>query len=156
MTRIVGQERIADVLGVAPKTIVEWQEQGMPIAVRGGPGVPSEYESAVCIDWLIDREVKKAQGEKPQDRLARAQAEKIEMENAERRGLLIPAELLEPKLKSAFVDARTKWLESVARLARELPADAAEREQVLKDEMEGFLHRLADWARAGDDEEEAD
>lgn len=152
--RIVGQESIADVFGVAPKTIVEWQEQGFPVAVRGGPGVPSEYETEACINWLIDREVKKVQSEKPQDRLARVQADKIEMENAERRGLLIPADQLEPKLKAAFVFARENFLEAVARLARELPADPREREVMLQAEFEGFLHKLADWARAGQVEEE--
>jgi len=154
VARIVGQERIADIIGVAPKTIVEWQEQGFPVAVRGGPGVPSEYESEMCINWLIEREVKKVQSEKPQDRLARVQADKIEMENAERRGLLIPAELLEPKLKAAFVTARTKWLEAVSRLARELPADPAEREAALQIEFEAFLSVLADWAKAGETEED--
>ena len=92
--RIVGQENIASVFGVAPKTIVEWQEQGFPVAMRGGPGVPSEYETEACINWLVDRELKKVQAEKPQDRLARVQADKIEMENMERRGLLISAEQL--------------------------------------------------------------
>ena len=42
---ISGQENIAAVFGVAPKTIVEWQEQGFPVAVRGRPGVPSEFET---------------------------------------------------------------------------------------------------------------
>jgi len=92
--KIIGQERIADVFGVAPKTIVEWQEQGFPIAFRGSPGIPSEYESKDCIDWLVGRELAKAQAERPQDRLARAQAEKIEMQNAVTRGELAPKELL--------------------------------------------------------------
>jgi len=147
---ITGQENIAAVFGVAPKTIVEWQEQGFPVAVRGRPGVPSEYESEACIDWLVSREVKKVQSEKPQDRLARVQADKIEMENAERRGLLIPADQLEPKLKAAFVAAREAWLDAVPRLARELPPDADERERLLQAEFEAFLHRVADWAHADD------
>ena len=150
--RITGQERIADVFGVAPKTIVEWQEQGMPIAVRGRPGVPSEYDSEACIAWMVDREVKKVQNEKPQDRLARLQADKIEMELAERRGVLIPADLLEPRLQAAFTAARERLLEAVPRLARELPADAEGREAALQAEFEAFLHRLADWANAGVDE----
>lgn len=150
--RITGQERIADVFGVAPKTIVEWQEQGMPIAVRGRPGVPSEYDSEACIAWMVDREVKKVQNEKPQDRLARLQADKIEMELAERRGVLIPADLLEPRLQAAFTAARERLLESAPRLARELPADAEGREAALQAEFEALLHRLADWANAGVDE----
>jgi len=152
--RIVGQEIIASVFGVAPKTIVEWQEQGFPVALRGGPGVPSEYETEGCINWLVEREVKKVQSERPQDRLARVQADKIEMENAERRGLLIPADHLEPALKAAFTAARENWLDAVARLARELPAEPRAREDMLQAEFEAFLHRLADWAHAEQDEEE--
>lgn len=152
--RVTGQENIADVFGVAPKTIVEWQEQGFPVAQRGGPGVASEYESAACINWLVEREVKKVLVEKPQDRLARVQADKIEMENAERRGLLIPADQLEPKLKAAFIAARENWLAAVPRLAHELPADPREREDLLRAEFEAFLHRLADWAHADVEEED--
>ena len=150
--RIKGQESIAEVIGVAPKTIVEWQEQGLPIAVRGRPGVPSEYDTVTCIEWMVDREVKKVRSEKPQDRLASLQADKIEMELAERRGVLIPADLLEPRLQAAFTAARERWLEAAPRLARELPADAEAREALLHAEFEAFLHRLADWANAGVDE----
>ncbi|MFA6015885.1 MAG: terminase small subunit [Gallionellaceae bacterium] len=152
--RIIGQEIIASVFGVAPKTIVEWQEQGFPVAVRGGPGVASEYETEACVAWMVDREVKKVQTERPQDRLARVQADKIEMENAEKRQQLIPAEQLEPKLKAAFVSARERLLEAASRLARELPADTREREEMLQVEFEAFLHRLADWAHADQDVED--
>lgn len=150
--RIKGQESIAEVFGVAPKTIVEWQEQGLPIAVRGKPGVPSEYDTDACIAWMVEREIKKIQAERPQDRLARLQADKIEIELAERRGVLIPADLLEPRLQAAFTAARERWLEVAPRLAREFTADAAAREALLQAEFESFLHRLADWANAGVDE----
>lgn len=152
--RIVGQERIAAVFGVAPKTIVDWQEQGFPIAQRGSPGIPSEYETDVCIGWLVDRELRKVQAESPNDRLARVRADSIEMDNAERRGQLIRADQLEPKLKAAFVAAREAWLDAVPRLARELPADVQEREAQLQTEFENFLNRLAQWANASDDEDE--
>ena len=154
MARIVGQERIADVFGVAPKTIVEWQEQGFPIAQRGGPGVASEYESAECIRWMVERELKKVQSETPNDRLARAKAESVEMDNAERRGLLVRADQLEPKLKAAFVAAREKWLDAQHRLSRELPADVDGREAMLQVEFEAFLHRLASWSNADEIEED--
>lgn len=147
--RITGQENIASVFGVAPKTIVEWQEQGFPVAVRGGPGVASEYETETCIGWLIDREVKKVQAERPQDRLARVQADKIEMENAERRGLLIPAEQLEPKLRAAMVAAREAWRNEPPRLAREVPGkNADEIEAILQGAFDAFLVRLSRWPEA--------
>ncbi len=152
MARIVGQERIAEVFGVAPKTIVDWQEQGFPIAFRGSPGIPSEYESAECIRWYVEREVKKVQSESPNDRLSRVKADAIEMDNAERRGLLIPAALLEPKLKAAFIGAREKFLDAVPRLARDLPAEIDGREALLQAEFEAMLARMAGWSKAEDDE----
>lgn len=152
--RVVGQERIAAVFGVAPKTIVDWQEQGFPIALRGSPGIPSEYDTPACIAWLVDRELKKVQAESPNDRLARVRADSIEMDNAERRGLLIRADQLEPKLKAAFVAAREAWLDAVPRLSRELPVDAEGREALLQAEFEAFLTRLAQWANAADEEDE--
>jgi hypothetical protein len=89
-------------------------------------------------------------------RLARAQADKAEMDNAERRGQLILAEAIEPKLKAAFVAAREKWLDAVGRLARELPAEVDAREAMLQHEFEGFLHRLATWSTADVIEEEGE
>lgn len=151
---IIGQENIAAVFGVAPKTVVEWQEAGFPVAKRGSPGIPSEYETEACINWLVEREVKKVQAEKPQDRLARVQADRIELELAEKRGQLINAAELEPKLKAAAVAAREHWLDAVPRLARELPDDLQAREALLQAEFEAFLTRLAGWAHADVDEED--
>lgn len=142
--RIVGQEEIAAVFGVAPKTIVEWQDQGFPVAERGGPGVPSEYETSDCIRWLVQREVAKVQGERPQDRLARVQADKIEMENAEKRGQLVSAEQLEPKLRAIVIAAREALRNEPARLARaSIGKSIRETEDMLAVEFDKFLARLA-------------
>jgi phage terminase Nu1 subunit (DNA packaging protein) len=147
--RIVGQEQIADVFGVAPKTIVEWQEQGMPIAVRGRPGVPSEYDTDACITWYADREVKKVQAERPQDRLARVQADKIELELMEKRGLLLPADMIEPKLRAAMIAAREMWRNEPSRLAREVPGKPIkEIEDLLAASYEAFLTKLSRWQDA--------
>lgn len=155
--RIVGQEQIADVFGVAPKTIVEWQEQGMPIAVRGRPGVPSEYDTDACIAWYADREVKKVQAERPQDRLARVQADKIELELMEKRGLLLPADMIEPKLRAAMIAAREMWRNEPSRLAREVPGKPIkEIEDLLAASYEAFLVKLSRWQDAAVVEDEGD
>lgn len=144
--RIIGQQGIADLFGVSRETIDTWQQQGLPVAVRGGPGAPNEYDSEPCIRWRVERELQKVQPNTPANRLALAKAEAVEMDNAERRGQLIPAALLEPKLKAAFVNAREKWLEAQHRLARELPADIDGREAMLQTEFEAFLTRLSGWS----------
>lgn len=143
--------------GVAPKTIVEWQEQGLPIAVRGSPGIPSEYESQACINWLLDRELRKVQVESPNDRLARLKGDEIEMNNAERRGLLVSAEQLEPKLTAAIVAARELLLEAAPRLAREVqgkPVQAAA--DLLLESFTAFLERISSWRHVSVDDDEED
>src|SRR5689334_17936697 len=101
--RVVGMEQIAAAFGVAPKTIVEWQGDGFPIAVRGRRGVPSEYDLPACIDWLVKREVGKVQGEPPRDRVFRLQGDEIAMRLAEKQRLLIPAAEVEPMWSAACV-----------------------------------------------------
>ena len=142
--RIVGQEKIADLLGVSPKTIVEWQGQGLPIAVRGGPHVPSEYDSVDCITWLLSRELKKVEGEKPQDRLARMQADRIDLELKEKRGLLLPADQVEPRLRAILAASREMWRHEPARLAREVTGKPLrEIEELLAQSYESLLIKMS-------------
>jgi hypothetical protein len=145
--------------GVAVKTINEWQDQGLPVALRGefAGGVPNEYESKDCIAWLVERETGKVRGENPRDRLARLQADAIEMDNATKRGELIPASQIEPKMLAAVVSARESWRNEPSRLSRMIggkPAD--EVESLLQQAFDGFLHRLSHWqqAKVEDDEDE--
>ncbi|MEO8153579.1 MAG: terminase small subunit [Rhizobacter sp.] len=154
MTRIVGQEQIAEVFGVAPKTIVEWQEAGFPIALRGSPGIPSEYESQPCINWLVDREVKKVQAETPRDRLFRLQADALELDAAEKKGVLVRADSIEPRLRAAVVSAREFLLRLAGPLAAQMDgADRKKREVVLREAFDAFLRKLANWRNAEDDAE---
>ena len=144
--RIVGQETIADAFGVVPKTIVEWQEQGFPVAARGRPGVPSEYDLPACIEWLVQREVRKVQGESQRDRLFRLQGDKAELELAEKRGLLVPAEEVEPKLRSACIAARELLLRDSRKLADQVEGlDRDAREALISSTHEEFLRHLANW-----------
>jgi len=146
VTRIAGQESIAAVFGVAPKTIVEWQEDGFPVALRGGPGVPSEYETEACINWLVNREVKKVQGESPRDRLFRLQADDLELSQAEKKGVLVRADSIEPRLRSAVVAARELLMRQAAPIAGQMEGcDRRKRETLLRDAFDGLLRRLANW-----------
>ena len=153
--RIIGQERVADLFGVAPKTIVEWQEAGFPVAQRGGPGVPSEYESADCIAWMVNRELGKVQNESPRDRVFRLQADNLEIDLAEKRGRLIPVDAVEPKWRAACLAAREALLRDRRRLAARLDGvtDRQERERLIGECHETFLRKLSDWQSAGAEEE---
>lgn len=144
--RVIGQEAIAAVFGVAPKTIVEWQGAGFPVAQRGGPGVPSEYETEPCINWLVDRERAKVQGESPRDRVFRLQGDQIEREMAKDGGLLIHVDTVEPKWRAAVLAAREFLMRSPAPLAAKTEGlDRKQRESLLREAFEGFLRRLSAW-----------
>lgn len=143
---VIGQDQIADMMGVARQTIVQWQEDGFPVAVQGGPGTPSKYESAACIRWLVDREVRKVQAESPKDRLYRLQADDLELKLAEKRGQLVQAAAIEPGMKAAVVAARERIRNEPARLAAKLEGqDLAAREATLRDLFDEVLRKLADW-----------
>jgi phage terminase Nu1 subunit (DNA packaging protein) len=143
--RIVGQENIAAMFQVTAKTVVEWQEQGLPVAVRGGAGVPSEYDSGPCIAWHTQRELAKVQTESPRDRLARLQADEIEIRMQEKRGTLVPADQIEP-MWSGMVSAARAFLRSevnrVAQLLQTTDGVEAKRD-LLSDTFDEFLTKLS-------------
>lgn len=149
MTRIVGQESVAALFGVAPKTIVEWQGDGFPVAQRGGPGVPSEYESEECIQWLVDRERSKLQVESQRDRVYRLQGDVLERELAEKAKLLVPVDQVEPKWRAAVLAAREYLMRQPAPLASRLQGlNRRQVEDALRAAFDGYLRRLAAWRHA--------
>lgn len=156
--RITGQEQIAKAFGVAPKTIVAWQTDGFPVAVQGQRGIASEYDLPACIEWLVKREVTKVQGERPQDRLARAQAIRVEIDIAEAQKLLIPAADVEPKWRAACVAAREQLLRARRKLVDRLGRckTVKERSEAVAEVHEQFLRTLANWRSASTDTGEAE
>ncbi len=158
--RIIGQTEIAAIFGVTPRTINEWQDAGMPVAVQGGPGVPGEYDSEACIRWRVEREVAKVQGpETPKDRLARLQGDDLEMKLARERGKLIEKAAVEPAMRAAIVSARERVRNEPARIAAQMESlDRAGREALLRDLLDEVLTKLSRWQQVGtyDGEQQAD
>lgn len=162
--RIVSQASLADMFGVTAKTIDVWQDQGLPIALRGGANRASEYEAAECIQWLVSREVAKVRAESPKDRLYSLQAEEVALRLAEKRGTMIPAAEIEPAMKAAMIAAR-EYLRSIPpQLAVLLAGAEPDRiESELRSAFDEFLTRMSQWrpsdqvdAEADDDDEEGD
>jgi hypothetical protein len=151
--RLKGQEQIAALFGVAPKTITEWQVMGFPVAVQGGPGIASEYDTPACVIWLVEREVRKVRAESPKDRLSRLQGDKLEQEMLRERGLLIAADEVEPLWAGAVLAAREFLVGEPPRIASlAIGLDKPDVERLLSEVFEGFLTRLAAWRNTGDDE----
>lgn len=155
--RVKGQEQIAALFGVAPKTITEWQVLGFPVAFQGGPGVASEYDAPACVQWLVTREVRKVQSETPKDRVLRLQGDRLEQEMLKDARLLIPADEVEPLWASAVLNAREYLMGEPTRLASlAIGMEKPMLEDLLRTTFTEFLGRLANWRAADDDAEEAE
>jgi phage terminase Nu1 subunit (DNA packaging protein) len=49
-------KQLADAIGVDRRTIAKWQDDGMPVAVRGRGGRPSQYDLDACRAWKDARD----------------------------------------------------------------------------------------------------
>jgi hypothetical protein len=144
--KVKGQEQVAAMFGVAPKTITEWQVLGFPVALQGGPGMASEYDAPACIKWLVDREVGKVQSETPKDRLNRLQGDKIEFDMAKDRRLYVPASEIEPLWNSAVLTAREFLIGETSRWATlAVGRDENGIKDLLDEGVETFLTKLSQW-----------
>ena len=153
--RIKGQEQIAAMFAVAPKTITEWQVMGFPVAVQGGPGIPSEYDTPDCIAWLVERELRKVRSESPKDRVLRLQGDKLEREMLVDAKKLIPAAAVEPLWAGAVLAAREYLAGEPARIASlaiGMEKDALQ--QLIETTFDTFLSKLADWRAGGEAEDD--
>ena len=144
--KIVGQENIAEIFGVAPKTIIAWQEAGMPILKRGQPGIASEFDSAECIRWYAEFQLARANADRPRDRLNRAQAELAEINLAVRRGELASVTELSRLMRAGILNAREFLRSEGPRLALLLEGlDRAQRTALIVRTFDEFLSKLAAW-----------
>lgn len=90
---ILTRAEFARLCDVAPASVTNWMNDGMPADRSGRAGREVRIDPAKALPWVI------AHRESPpgsqRERLAKAQAEKVEMENEQRRGKTIDAAQVE-------------------------------------------------------------
>lgn len=123
---IVNRAQLAEIFGVNVSTIDAWGRRGMPSTKKVGKGTPSEYDSAVCIEWRIDKRREEAlpitpkAGETNAQELKRRrlEAETIIAELDQEKKLI---ELTEKKGKLVFIDdANAAIIDAVTTLRQRL------------------------------------
>ncbi len=67
--RLINKRELSEILNVSDQSLTEWQEEGMPVVERGGPGVPGRYDTAAVIRWAVFRELHKRSSMSAKDRL---------------------------------------------------------------------------------------
>lgn len=146
MGAIVNQGRLAEILGRTDVTIWEWQNETppLPILKRGAKGEENEYDTAAVIAWWIEREVRKSSGTSQKDRLARLQGDKLELDLARERAILVPADEVKPLWETRVLAAAAFMASRASRLAGILEATPGleAKRDVLKREDAEFLKKL--------------
>jgi terminase small subunit / prophage DNA-packing protein len=152
---LIGADKLAHLFGTTRQTIVAWQASGMPVAQVGGIGRPNTYDAAACIAWQVGRHVRRASDETPKDRLARMQADAVEMDNVQKRSALVPVAAVEPRMRAAIESAQAAWRQVLGRLLPMHTDNPAEVEALLQCEFDAFLVRLSKSQKADQHHHEA-
>jgi len=123
---IVNQSKLCEILGMSPMTINRLQDQGFPVVSRGDGRKANQYDTAACVTWLVERERRKVATlpdgevislEAERTRLTKEQADKIEMENAVRRGEMVSADHVAALWANVLVNCKTRLLAIPTRAA---------------------------------------
>lgn len=89
--------------------------------------------------------------------LARVQRMKLEIELQEIQGKLIPADLIEPRIKAAMIAAREMWRNEPPNIARQVVGlEVSEAETIIARSFDQFLSRLARLPSARGDDDQPD
>ncbi len=145
--RKLDQTDIAEVHGVTSRTIREWGEQGLPRNPDGS------YDGPATIEWRIARSTGGALDlDQERARLAKEQADKTALENAQRRGELVDLNTIGEELGRALAAFRARLLGAANKLApRVNPEDPARAQQIIAAELEQVLTDLSNY-RPGETE----
>ncbi len=123
MGKRVNKAELEEIVGLSHTTLTEYQDQGLPIQKRGARGEENEYDSAEVIKWLVQRELVRAgKAEKPSEREARLRGDVLELELAEKRGVLVPSTEVKPAWDSFAFAAAAYMRSRASHLAGELEA----------------------------------
>jgi len=165
--RKVNRAELAEVFGVSLPTVDAWVRAGCPFDHRGTSGKKWVFDTADVFRWREERAVQEANGAEVQDeealRLRKLKAETmaVELELAQKQGLVAPLDQMERALTRAFAEVQCSLRGPlVVRLATQLIGETNERrfKSVALAEIDSVLEILAnlDLAAIVEDDEPAD
>lgn len=151
--RLLTRSELAEAFQINPGVITRWQQDGLPVAQRGGPARGSKYDLAACLAWWQQKQLGKFSAgngqaislEVERAKLARAQTEKAELDAQARKGQLLAAEEVREAWTAIMTAVKSKLLAIPRALAPQLVniTDAAVIEARLRAKVHEALSELA-------------
>lgn len=156
MGKAVNKAELEEILGVSHQTLTDWQQEDPPLPIKeraAKRGQSHRYDTADVITWFVQRQTRELQVETPRDRLARLQSEEIELRLAEKRGVLVPVDQVEPLWLGMVGSARSYLRAEVNRLAQLLDhtAGVEAKRDLLSETFDEFLTKLSGHDPGDDD-----
>jgi phage terminase Nu1 subunit (DNA packaging protein) len=146
-------EAFAQLIEVTVQSVRAWIGEGMPVAKHGrqGPGQGAVVRTADALVWFLREKkhpaVQRGEWDAQRTRLAAAQAEKAELDLAERRGELADLNTIAEELGKLFSVHRSQLLSVPTKLSPQLVGltDAAKINAILRAEIESRLSEFASY-----------
>ena len=167
--RKVNRAELAEVFGVSLPTVDAWVRAACPFDQRGTSGKKWVFDTADVFRWREERAVQEASGPEVQDeealRLRKLKAETmaVELELAQKQGLVAPLDQMERALTRAFAEVQSQLRGPlITRLVTQLIGETDQRKfkAVALAEVDSVLEILANLDVTAEedevDDEEAD
>lgn len=157
--RLLTRKALAQALNLHPQTLVTWERDGMPVAMRGKRGLASLYNPMDVVKWRAERDASNGGAESfslasDRARLARAHAEKVERENRVRAGELVELERV-AREGQAFVKGWSAHVRALPKRLRALGIISADQEPNVALVCRQLLEQIAGWKTLADCEHSA-
>lgn len=128
----------AKLVGVSKVSVSNWCEAGMPHEGGGKPGNPFNINVREALPWLAANRTEKPGSER--DRLAKEQADKIAIENAQSRKELIKAQHVEDSIAEALANLATQLDGLPGRMAT--PLSSIEDPALVRSKLQDEVRRI--------------
>jgi phage terminase Nu1 subunit (DNA packaging protein) len=148
MGRLVNKRELSELLDTSERTFTDWQKEGMPIHQAGEQrGLENQYDVAIVVRWMIQRELAKAQVRSPRDELDVVKTERERLALAKDRRELVARGDMRPLLER-YVQDVVAIIEGVpekyAQLLQQTP-DTEGKHQLLKEAMREVREGLGNY-----------
>lgn len=129
------KRQTADIFGVTQQAIDKWHSEGLPVEVKGGKGRESQYDTARVHTWLLERYKKSNLSDLDieRTRLIKAQADRAELEAAEKLGELIPVDMVKALWSKVFAACRGEILAIPSYVVTQCPQTDRAAVEIIRD-----------------------